>query len=237
MTTVDYYIWWLFLKWCLTAGCNGCFCQVLPAVCELLLLWWNGDWLLLHPGAEGGASTHPQQIPSLHFLCHIPHRLEHHVSNSTLTDTFVQLTVWVCLNSYYFVLANDSTNRLFNVGFGLPMQLCWCFEVCKCGVQTLQDVVELSAALCPPILIFTKSKMADFMTASRMSVLVLASRMLGLGDKAENKQISIFVAQLRKFCFLCLCICSKMGDILWMCNTWSKIPLKSQHRLSKKMMT
>lgn len=59
----------------MTDDCNG-FCQVLPVVCELLLLWGNSDRLFLHFGAEGGATTHPQQIPSLHFLCPVPHRSE-----------------------------------------------------------------------------------------------------------------------------------------------------------------
>lgn len=51
--------------------------QVLPAVCELLLLWWDRDRLLLHAGAKGGAAPHPQQIPPLYLLCPLPHRYRH----------------------------------------------------------------------------------------------------------------------------------------------------------------
>lgn len=52
--------------------------QVLPAVRQLLLLRRDGDGLLLHAGAEGGATAHPQQIPPLHLLRPLPHRYAHH---------------------------------------------------------------------------------------------------------------------------------------------------------------
>lgn len=48
--------------------------QVLPTVCQLFLLWWNSDGLLLHSGPERRAFADSQQIPPVYFLYSLPDR-------------------------------------------------------------------------------------------------------------------------------------------------------------------
>jgi len=48
--------------------------QVLPGVCELLLLRRDGGRLLRSPGAEGGAAAVPVTLPPLHLIRSLPGR-------------------------------------------------------------------------------------------------------------------------------------------------------------------
>lgn len=64
-------------SWDVNISSNPPLPQVLPSLCELLLLWRDRDGLFLHTGAAGGATSNPQQIPPLYLLRPLPHRYKH----------------------------------------------------------------------------------------------------------------------------------------------------------------